>query len=258
MSSSPGSTDKWTAPLPSEPVRDRLRFARLEQPRAHEYVAEQLRREIALGLIQVGGRLPSERDLAQLFGVSRVTIQQAVNLLESEGLLRARRGRGGGTFVTEPPLMPGSDQPLIERIRRDRALIAEAVECRKAVEPAAAAAAAKLRTTADLDRMQTLHSKSQSAADDSEFTSIDSQLHLAIAETARNRFLLSTIETVRLVLVDPILILPETPLWQSKSLREHEAILDAIARADASAARRAMEVHIGHTAQSIAALLKAL
>lgn len=256
--SSPGSTDKWAALLPAEPVRDRLRFARLEQPRAHEYIAEQLRREIALGLVQVGGRLPSERDLAQLFGVSRVTIQQAVNLLESEGLLRARRGRGGGTFVTEPPPIPGGGQPMIERIRRDRGVIAEAVECRKAVEPASAAAAAALRTAADLDRLRSLHAMAQSATDDTEFTSIDSQLHLAIAEAARNRFLLTMVETVRVVLADTILTLPETPLWQSKSLREHETILAAIELSDAVAARKAMEVHIGHTAQSITALLKAL
>ena len=258
MQASSGSTESQAERTQSEPVSDRLRFARLEQPRAHEFVAEQLRREIALGLIQAGGRLPSERDLAQLFGVSRITIQQAVNLLESDGLLRARRGKGGGTFVTDSPLMRGSNQRLIEGIRRDRALIAEAVECRRAVEPAAAAAAARVRTQDDLDRLQALHSKSQTATDDSEFTSIDSQLHLAIADVARNRFLLSTVETVRLVLVDPILMLPETPLWQSKSLREHDTILDAIAVADANAARKAMEDHIGHTGQSISALLKTI
>jgi GntR family transcriptional regulator, transcriptional repressor for pyruvate dehydrogenase complex len=256
VSSSPITADNDGAL--SEQVGDRLRFTRLEQPKAHEFVAEQLRREITLGLIEAGRKLPSERDLAKLFGVSRVTIQQALNLLESDRLLRARRGRGGGTFVTDAPLTPGGSQQLIERIRQDRAIIAEAVECRRTVEPAAAADAARLRSEEDLGRLRELHARAQSASDDAEFTSIDSQLHLAIAETARNRFLLSAVKSVRLALVDAILVLPETPLWQSKSLREHEVILAAITEGDVHAARKAMADHIAHTAQSITALLKAL
>jgi DNA-binding GntR family transcriptional regulator len=105
----PQSGADRSAEQPPEPARERLRFARVEQPRAHEFVAEQLRREIALGIIQPGSRLPSERDLAQLFGVSRITVQQAVNLLESEGLVWARRGRGGGTFVTDASLSSTAD-----------------------------------------------------------------------------------------------------------------------------------------------------
>ena len=78
-----------------------LRFERIHQLRAHEYVAEQIRRHIALRLIKPGESLPAERDLAGMFGVGRPTIQHALSLLEAAGLVEARRGRRGGTFISE-------------------------------------------------------------------------------------------------------------------------------------------------------------
>jgi GntR family transcriptional regulator, transcriptional repressor for pyruvate dehydrogenase complex len=234
----------------------RPRFARLEQPRAHEYVAEQLRREITLGLIQAGEKLPSERDLLQLLGVSRFTVQQALNLLETEGLVAARRGRGGGTFVIGAPRNAGGKRRLIARIRRDRDVIAEAVACRVEVEPAAAAQAADLRTEEDLTALRDLLSRAGETSDDREFTNLDARFHLTIVEASRNRFLRDVVERVRLAIADAILVLPETPLWRDKSSREHQIILQAIDAQDADAARSAMASHVGHTARSIAALLE--
>lgn len=247
-------------PEPSAPDsgNHRPRFTRVEQPRAHEYVAEQLRRQITLGLIPAGEKLPPERDLLQLFGVSRVTVQRALNLLESEGLVAARRGRGGGTFVTGAPRSAGGKQRLIARIRRDRAVIAEAVACRLEVEPAAAAQAAGQRTEEDLAALRDLLSRAHDITDDREFTNLDTQFHLTIVEASRNRFLREVVERVRLAVTDAILVLPETPLWQGKSLREHEAVLRAIEARDADAARSAMAAHVGHTARSISALLDTL
>jgi len=57
-----------------------LRFERIHQVRAHEYVAEQIRRHIALRLIKPGEALPAERELAGMFGVGRPTIQHALRL----------------------------------------------------------------------------------------------------------------------------------------------------------------------------------
>src|SRR3954452_21058009 len=82
--------------------RSPVRFKRLQQPKAHEYVAEQIRRHIALRLIAPGESLPSERELAAMFGVGRPTIQLAVKDLAADRLVESRRGRRGGTFVSEP------------------------------------------------------------------------------------------------------------------------------------------------------------
>ena len=73
-------------------------FDAIEQQRAHEYVAEQIRRQIGLGIIAPGEALPPERELARLFGVGRVTIQLAIGTLEADRLITTRRGRSGGNW----------------------------------------------------------------------------------------------------------------------------------------------------------------
>src|SRR5829696_5978567 len=82
--------------------RAAMQFQRVEQLRAHEYVAEQIRRQIALGLISSGEALPPERELAKVFGVGRATVQHALRLLEADRLVETRRGRNGGTFLIGP------------------------------------------------------------------------------------------------------------------------------------------------------------
>src|SRR3954466_4513470 len=66
---------------------------------AHELVLAQLRRSIHLGHFGAGDRLPPERELAKLLGVSRTTVREAVRVLEGEGLVEIKRGSSGGISV---------------------------------------------------------------------------------------------------------------------------------------------------------------
>src|SRR5512133_101079 len=86
--------------------RDRLRPVvaeqpddRLDVPPAYAVVVEHLRRAIMLGTYAPGDKLPPEREHAERLGVSRVTLREAVRVLEGEGLVEVRRGSMGGTTV---------------------------------------------------------------------------------------------------------------------------------------------------------------
>lgn len=238
--------------------RSLVRFARLEQMRAHVYIAEQLRRQITLGVLPTGDALPPERELAAMFGVARATVQRAVHLLESEGIVLARRGRGGGTFVSGAPSDDTSRERLISDVRARRPLIEEAIAYRLAVEPAAAGWAAIARTDEDLADLAHVAERAAGTTDDALLTSLDSQFHLAITAAAHNRFFAEAVERVRLSLHDAILLLPDSPLWQRRSLREHERILAAVRAGNQQSARQAVLDHVDHTAGSLRALMKAL
>ncbi len=85
-------------------------FAPLESSSRSELVARRLTDAIALGLLPDAKQLPGEADLAHQFGVSTVTIREALSVLRQEGLIETRRGRGGGSFVRAPArrhLRPG-------------------------------------------------------------------------------------------------------------------------------------------------------
>jgi DNA-binding FadR family transcriptional regulator len=235
-----------------------LRFEPIEQPKAHEYVAEQVRRQIMLRLIPVGGTLPAERDLARMFGVGRATVQRALEVLEQDGLVESRRGRRGGTFVVGPVGVDGSLRRVLADIRLNGGEIEEALAFRLEVEPAAAAMAAAARNRADLARIRRAMERAATAETDTEFMEHDTELHLAIARASRNRFFAEAVERLRLVLNDPLVALPDSELWHARSNVEHAAILAALAAADERSARESMQVHVWHTAQAIRALLRAL
>jgi DNA-binding GntR family transcriptional regulator len=88
----------------TEPVRPASapRFDRIRRVRSFEEVVEQVRAAIASRSIEAGERLPSERELAEQFGVSRATLREALRALEALGLLEIRPGAHGGAFATAP------------------------------------------------------------------------------------------------------------------------------------------------------------
>ncbi len=85
----------------SSSARDEL-FRPVNQGRMSEVIIEQIRLLIRQGQLKPGDRLPAERDLCERFQVSRVTVREALRVLEAAGLIEIRVGARGGTFVTAP------------------------------------------------------------------------------------------------------------------------------------------------------------
>jgi DNA-binding FadR family transcriptional regulator len=236
-----------------------VRFQPLEQQRAHEYVAEQIRRQIVLRLVQAGQALPPERDLAAMFGVGRATVQQAIRLLVDDGMVESRRGRyRGGNFVVGPHESGVGMDALLARLRRRSSEIEEALAYRSAVEPATAELAALNRSRDELRSLRRRNAAAAAAGTDVEFMQRDTELHLALAEASRNRFFRQAVEDIRLRLNDAMIALPDSHVWHERSTAEHELILRAVTDRDGEGAAAAMRSHIDHTAQSVIALLSAL
>src|SRR5215211_4934385 len=198
------------------PMAVEIRFERIQQLRAHEYVAEQVRRHIALRLIQPGESLPSERELATMFGVGRPTIQHALRLLEADNLVEARRGRHGGTFVSEPADDEEAMEELIARLRRQRKELEELIVYRRVVEPAIARLASEVRRQTDLASMRGALERIAAAETEADYMRHDTEFHLAIARGSRNRFAAAQIEEIRMRLNDAMTLLPESDAWHDR------------------------------------------
>lgn len=233
-------------------------FDRIRQQRAHEYVAEQIRRHISLRLVSPGKALPSERDLARQFGVGRPTIQLALRLLEAEHLLEVRRGRTGGTFVSQPARNEEAAAELVARAMRGRDEIEELLEYRGAVEPIVARLAAQRRRQPDLRAMRLQVRGMQTAATEGDYMRHDTQLHFAVAAATRNRFLTRAVEDTRTGLNDVISLLPESEVWHARIEDEHGELIAAIERRDGDAAEQAMHEHIANSEQGVRAVLAAI
>jgi DNA-binding FadR family transcriptional regulator len=226
--------------------------------RAHEYVAEQIRRHIVLRLVRPGEALPAERELAAMFGVGRPTIQHALHLLEQERLVEARRGRLGGTFVLAPEENAAVMEELTGRLLRRREELEELLDYRCAVEPGIARIAAATRRRTDLQAIRATLVGMSAATDEPAYMRGDTEFHLAVAAATRNRYLVRTIEELRIELNDALSLLPETATWHRRLSGEHEAIFAAIDARDADAAEDAAELHASVSARGVRAALTAI
>ena len=235
-----------------------VRFERIQPLRAHEYVAEQIRRHISLRLIQPGEALPAERELAVMFGVGRPTIQSARRMREATGMVEARRGRSGGTFVSRRDGDSMAADELIVRVMRHRKELEDLLQYRSLIEPAVARAAASSRRNADVVAMRAAIQGMTAAENEPEYMCHDTNFHIAIARATGNEVLVHAIEDLRMTLNDAMTLLPESETWHRRISREHEALLEAIERGDGDRAERLMAQHVANSEQSLRAVLAAI
>jgi DNA-binding FadR family transcriptional regulator len=240
-----------TAPGGLSPVR---------QIAAHELVLDQLRRSIESGQFRPGDTLPSERDLAEMLAVSRTVVRAAIYVLEREGLIVVRRGRGGGFIVQAPVYDAGTEREL----RKNRVAVRDAFDYRVIVEGAAARLAASRRTARELTQLRRLLKNMETALEASledqtphkviEFQALDSEFHLGIARAARNPSLFEAVSDARSKMWLPVGAI--FGRLEDNANDRHEDVLDAIEKKDGEAAAACMQAHINDTRRTLESWLK--
>lgn len=211
-----------------------------DSTRLYQQVAASISASIADGAFQPGHRLPSERDLADEFGVSRPTVRRAVIALEMRGLLEARQGSGVYVRLDQPP-PPAKDLDIGAF---------EQAEARRLFEGEAAALAATLITDEELAYLETLVVEMNSDAATKEQSELaDRQFHISIAAATRNVAVARIVENTwdlryrsRLCMQ----MLEKARHVRKRPLKdEHQEIVDALRTRDPKAARAAMQAHLG-------------
>jgi DNA-binding FadR family transcriptional regulator len=213
--------------------------------RLYQRVAEQIARLIASGEYRLGGRLPPERDLARLLGISRPTVREAMVALELAGLVEVRTG--AGSYVAA---MPAEARMLPLWLGDSGPGPIELIEARRAIEPIVAAAAATRANADDLAVIGETIEDMMQAADSTSFRAADRRFHQRIAQATGNGVFVAMVDNLWSQMFTPIFerlgrrtgLLPEA---RETALEEHQAIAKAIVARDPEAARRAMDTHLG-------------
>lgn len=228
---------------------------------AHELVVDQMRRALELGQFRPGDRLPTERELSEMLDVSRTTVRAAVAVLEREGLIAVRRGRGGGFTVQAPEYDPVE---MRREMRRNKRAIRDAFDYRIIVETGATRLAAERRRNLDLTDLHKLLSgmdaaldtalHEQSAQHTTEFQTLDSAFHMGIAQAAQNDRLLDAVADARRRMWLPVGAI--FGRLEANANDYHESILEAIENREPELAAVRMQEHINDTRQTIESWLK--
>lgn len=201
---------------------------------------EQIRRMISTGALTPGQRLPAERELAELFGVSRPTIREAIRVLGFSGLLESKQG--SGTYVT-PGALAVRDLGLPVDVSSDAH--DDVMEVRLWLEVGACEVAATKVTDKQLARMRSLMETFEAGPREPErFVTQEMGFHGVVHEASQNDVLISQMRTMAKLIEDRLRVAVETFGVRQASLDEHWEILTALEERDPLAAREAMHKHL--------------
>lgn len=212
-------------------------------------MAESLRERILTGEFPPGASLTSSEQLADEYGVSRLTLREAVNILEADGLLRVRRGPGGGAFVQAPDTH-AITRALESLMRFERATVEQLIDVRLVIEPYAASLAAASATDVDVEHMresvnrmrESLVQSSESAAVYDDWFAENLYFHSCIARAAQNPVVRVLCESLHGVVGSRGVKIRRSE--RLRSVEEHEEILRLIMERNALGAADAVRAHI--------------
>jgi DNA-binding FadR family transcriptional regulator len=225
-------------------------FAPVHSQTAFEETVERLGTAIKLGLLPPGTRLPAERELCAKLGIARSTLRQALLALGQSGHLRATRGRGGGTFVSDP--QPPAEPPSAQLLAGWR----EVCDERMMVEVGIAVLAAERAVPAEVDALDEVVAALDGALDDfSAYRQLDVRLHVGLAELTGSPRLVAVMTDTQGAMSDLISYIAHPPEVLDSSNLQHQRVLEAVRRHDQAAAARVMAEHLRGTEHVLAGLL---
>jgi DNA-binding FadR family transcriptional regulator len=241
-----------TAPaVPATTAHDAV-LRPVREGNAFEETVERILQLIKLGVVGVGDRLPSERELASRLGVSRVSVREAIRALQEAGYVESRPGRYGGTSVRAVP-RPSRANP--QRLARDMGGVAlhDILVFRHVVEVGAAELAASRRLdSAEVAHLEQVLDQTCSARP-SDYRRADSRLHLALAELSGSTSLTAAVADARVRVNELLDAIPLLAQNIANSDAQHDEVVRAVLARRPTKARRAMTEHV----QGTAALLRA-
>ena len=212
-----------------------------------EEVVERLREMIHTGQLSPGDRLPPERDLAGLLGVSRPTLRAGIRSLATVGILQSKQG--AGTFVAsadESPTLDGSPLRMLSALHGFTS--DEMFEARLALEMSIAGLAAERATSEQMTLMaEEITGMYASLSDPEQYLVHDMQFHQTIAAASNNRILTSLMNMVATILFDSRSKTVKRARDLKESAEQHHNIYRAMREHDPEAARWAMHDHLVET-----------
>lgn len=221
--------------------------------RVSSAIVNQIKGLIREGKLKPGDRLPSERELCERFGVSRVTVREALRILETNGLITIKVGARGGALVTRPT----SDQVganLADLVGMSPLTAAEVTEARLVFEVGMMPLVVQRANDEDIAALRAMTDEHGAALRAGEYTlQMSADFHARLAACTHNTAIEMLVRSFEgPLLMSLITAKAAAPLMGKRGGQEHVALIDAIAERDVERAETIMRTHLRRTARRVA------
>lgn len=217
---------------------------------AVQQVEERLRQYIAGSEVNIGDKLPTEKQLCADLGVGRGTVREAIRLLQAKGFVEIRPGCGA--FVLQK--REAQKEDIVSWFHANEFGVKDLIDIRTAIEPLAVKLAIQRCSDEDIMKLQAVHERSVEAAeikDTAILARCDEQFHTLICEFSRNKPLLDIVKKINSGLT----------VFRSKTfyiphniynmIPAHAAILDAFLKRDVELGQTSMQMHLALVASDL-------
>jgi GntR family transcriptional repressor for pyruvate dehydrogenase complex len=225
-------------------------FPKFTRERLYEQVAGHIEELISTGKLNVGDRLPPERELAEKLGVARGVVREAVKVLEVRGLVAIEPGRG--TFVVEDDTQSLSNH-LARLFRMGRITHGDLIELRRVLEVEIAGLAAQHASAESIKEMkQAVEEMDENISSPERYIAADLNFHLALARATQNKMFPLLIEVIVDLLQESRRLIYHVPGAPERGQAWHRLIAESVEKRDALGANDAMAKHMQQVAEDAA------
>ena len=227
-------------------------FSRVHTNRVSAMIVDQIRALIRGGTLKPGDRLPSERELGQQFGVSRVVLREAMRILEGNGLVTMRVGARGGAFVTAPT-STHIGEGIADMLTLSNLTASDVTEARRILEIGYVPLVCERADETDIADLLEICDRADAALAQGDYpVSLSAEFHIRVAKATHN----GAIEMLTRSFQGPILMSLERaqerdPKVGVKGVFEHRQFVAAVKKRDVAAAETVMRKHLDRTARRV-------
>lgn len=229
-------------------------YTPIQSLKVFEQVAVQIEQRILDGELHSGDRLPTERELAEQFQVSRTAVREALKILSQKGLVDMRPGRGTIVIDGAPQAFEHS-LGLVMRLQLGEVGGSNSlVEVREILEVAIAGLAAARATEQEIAAMRrAVQTMDESLHDADAFIAADNRFHEALAQATQNTLILTLINSIVSLLSEQRKQIFMTGGGPQRGQVHHKSILASVMKHDSEAARAAMRAHLQQVREDVGA-----
>jgi len=230
-------------------------WAPVSHVRTYELVLQSIETQIVSGALRAGERLPPERELAVMLGVSRPAVREALRVLEAQGAVRSQVGKGPDSGTTIDRVPSGALGRLLRlHVALGSFPIEDVVETRVVLERSSVVLACRNARPQNLARMRAaLLAMDAPEVDRETFNQLDTDFHVALADAGGNRLMSDVTgairESVRMPILAAVTAMPETgknswPRVRDGLRADRHAIFAAVEAGEGDQAADRLEEHI--------------